>query len=112
MAAKKMKAAVLREFGKPLTIEEKAVPEPGPGEVLVKVKASGLCVSDLHIQDGLIGTVRLPYTPGHEMAGEIAAVGPGVTRVKIGGHRPGLRELPLLSERTNQSLPLLEADWF
>lgn len=39
MAAKKMKAAVLREFGKPLTIEEKAVPEPGPGEVLVKVKA-------------------------------------------------------------------------
>ena len=86
MAAKKMKAAVLREFGKPLTIEEKAVPEPGPGEVLVKVKASGLCVSDLHIQDGLIGTVRLPYTPGHEMAGEIAAVGPGVTRVKIGGH--------------------------
>ena len=86
MAAKKMKAAVLREFGKPLTIEEKAVPEPGPGEVLVKVKASGLCVSDLHIQDGLIGTVRLPYTPGHEMAGEIAAVGPGVTRVKIGDH--------------------------
>ena len=51
MAAKKMKAAGLREFGKPLTIEEKAVPEPGPGEVLVKVKASGLCVSDLHIQD-------------------------------------------------------------
>ena len=45
-----MKAAVLREFGKPLVIEEKPVPKPGPGEVLVKIMASGLCVSDIHIQ--------------------------------------------------------------
>ena len=86
MIPKMMKAAMLREFGKPLTIEEKPVPEPGPGQVLVKVKASGLCVSDLHIQDGLIATVKLPYTPGHEMAGVIAAVGEGVTRVKVGDH--------------------------
>lgn len=86
MVPKTMKAAVLREFGKALSIEEKPVPEPGAGEVLVKVKASGLCVSDLHIQDGMITTVRLPFTPGHEMAGEIAAVGAGVTRVKPGDH--------------------------
>ncbi len=81
-----MKSAILRQFGQPLTIEEKPIPSPGPGEVLVKVCASGLCVSDLHIQDGIIGTVRLPYTPGHEMAGIIAQVGEGVTRVKIGDH--------------------------
>jgi len=81
-----MKSAVLRHFGQPLTIEGKPIPAPGPGEVLVEVRASGLCVSDLHIQDGNIGTVRLPYTPGHEMAGIIAQVGEGVTSVKIGDH--------------------------
>lgn len=81
-----MKAAVLKEFGKPLAIEEKPVPVPGAGEVLVKVMASGLCVSDIHIQDGKINTVRLPYTPGHEMAGIVAEVGAGVTNVKAGDH--------------------------
>ena len=59
-----MRAAVLRGYHEPLQIEEKPIPVPGPGEVLVKVRASGLCVSDIHIQDGKIGTVHLPYTPG------------------------------------------------
>ena len=59
---------------------------PGPGEVLVKVRASGLCVSDIHIQDGKVGTVHLPYTPGHEMAGVIVAVGKGVDSARIGEH--------------------------
>ena len=84
-----MKAAVLKEFGQPLIIEEKPIPKPGPHEVLVKVKASGLCVSDLHIQDGIIKSVKLPFSPGHEMAGVIAGVGEGVTRVKIGDHIVG-----------------------
>lgn len=82
----KMKAAILKEFHQPLVIEEVDVPKPGPGEVLVKVKASGLCSSDLHIQDGKIGTVKLPFTPGHEMAGIIAEVGEGVTNVAVGDH--------------------------
>lgn len=82
----RMKAAVLKEFGKPLVIEDKPIPVPGYGEVLVKVRASGLCVSDIHIQDGKIGTVTLPYTPGHEMAGEIAELGEGVTNVLVGDH--------------------------
>ncbi|MEW6549395.1 MAG: zinc-binding dehydrogenase [Spirochaetota bacterium] len=86
MEKMKMKSAILRHFGRPLEIEEKPIPSPGPGEVLVKVCASGLCVSDLHIQDGIIGTVRLPYTPGHEMAGIISQVGEGVTRVRPGDH--------------------------
>ena len=59
---------------------------PGPGEVLVKVRASGLCVSDIHIQDGKVDTVHLPYTPGHEMAGVIVAVGKGVDPARIGEH--------------------------
>lgn len=82
----KMKAAVLKQFDHPLVIEEKDIPLPKAGEVRVKVMASGLCVSDLHIQDGIINTVRLPYTPGHEMAGIIDAVGEGVTNVKVGDH--------------------------
>lgn len=81
-----MKAAVLKEFGKPLVIEEKDIPSPSRGQVLVKVMASGLCVSDLHIQDGIIKTVHLPYTPGHEMAGIIEAIGEDVDSVKPGDH--------------------------
>lgn len=81
-----MRAAVLRRYHEPLQIEEKPIPVPGPGEVLVKVRASGLCVSDIHIQDGKIGTVHLPYTPGHEMAGVIVAVGKGVDPARIGEH--------------------------
>ena len=81
-----MRAAVLRGYHEPLQIEEKPIPVPGPGEVLVKVRASGLCVSDIHIQDGKNGTVHLPYTPGHEMAGVIVAVGKGVDPARIGEH--------------------------
>lgn len=84
-----MKAAVLKEFGRPLEIVEKPIPVPGPGQVLVQVMASGLCVSDVHIQDGIIGTVHVPFTPGHEMAGVIAQVGEGVTNVKVGQHIVG-----------------------
>lgn len=81
-----MRAAVLRRYHEPLEIVEKPIPQPGPGEVLIQVRASGLCVSDLHIQDGKIGTVHLPYTPGHEMAGVIVAVGEGVPESRIGEH--------------------------
>ncbi len=83
--AKTMKAAVVRAFGKPLTIDEVPIPTPGPGEVLVKVLASGVCHTDLHAADG-DWPVRptLPFVPGHEGAGIVAAVGRGVTRVKEG----------------------------
>ncbi len=81
-----MKAAVLRQFKQSLTIEEKPIPYPSSGEVLVKVCASGLCVSDLHIQDGIIDTVKLPYVPGHEMAGIIVQIGESVTQVNVGDH--------------------------
>jgi propanol-preferring alcohol dehydrogenase len=80
-----MRAAVVRAFGKPLTIEEVAIPTPGPGEVLIKVVASGVCHTDLHAADGDWPVKpTLPFVPGHEGAGIVAGVGPGVTRMKEG----------------------------
>jgi 2-desacetyl-2-hydroxyethyl bacteriochlorophyllide A dehydrogenase len=76
---KTMKAAVLEQFHHDLKIKEIPIPVPGPGEVLVKVRASGLCGTDLHIQEGRLPTVRLPYVPGHETAGEVWETGEGVT---------------------------------
>jgi len=80
-----MQAAVVREFGKPLSIEEIAIPTPGPGEVLVKIRATGVCHTDLHAGDGdwPVKPTR-PFVPGHEGAGIVAAVGPGVTSLKEG----------------------------
>lgn len=81
---KKMKAAILRGFHQDLSIEEVEIPDPGYGDVLVKVRASGLCASDLHIIDGILPTVKTGYIPGHEMAGEIVRLGEGVTSWKVG----------------------------
>lgn len=83
-----MKAAVLRAFHEPLRVEEKPIPRPGPREVLVKVMASGLCLTDVHIQEGVLKTVRLPYTPGHEMAGIVCELGSEVrdAGLKVGAH--------------------------
>lgn len=83
-----MRAAVLREFGKPFSVEEIPTPIPEPGEALVRVMASGLCMTDCHIQDGIISSVRLPYIPGHEMAGVISAFGPNTEApgLAVGDH--------------------------
>ena len=83
--AKTMKAAVVHEFGKPLKIEEVPIPTPGYGEVLIKVKANGVCHTDLHaVQGDWPARPTPPFIPGHEGAGIVAAVGPGVTRFKEG----------------------------
>lgn len=84
-----MKAVVLKEFHKPFVVEELPIPEPGPGEVLIKVMASGLCLTDAHIQDGILKTVKPPYTPGHELAGIVVKLGPGVKGVQVGLHMCG-----------------------
>jgi alcohol dehydrogenase, propanol-preferring len=82
---KTMKAAVVHEFGKPLKIEEVPVPTPGYGEVLIRVMANGVCHTDLHSARGDWPVKpKLPLIPGHEGAGIVAAVGPGVTRFKEG----------------------------
>ncbi|MCZ3380650.1 alcohol dehydrogenase AdhP [Rhizobium sp. AG207R] len=80
-----MRAAIVTEFGKPLSIEYRPVPRPEPGKILVRVKACGVCHTDLHAAEG-DWPVRpsLPFTPGHEVAGIVAAVGAGVTNLKEG----------------------------
>lgn len=82
---KLMKAAVVRSFGKPLTIEEVAIPTPSPGEVLVRIVATGVCHTDLHAADGDWPVKPTPpFIPGHEGTGIVAALGAGVTSLKEG----------------------------
>lgn len=81
----KTKAAVLLEAGKPFEVMELELDGPGPGEVLIKYTAAGLCHSDLHLTDGDLQP-RYPIVGGHEGSGIIEEVGPGVTKVKPGDH--------------------------
>jgi S-(hydroxymethyl)glutathione dehydrogenase/alcohol dehydrogenase len=78
-----MKAAVLREVNKPLSIEEITIDEPGAGQVLVKTAASGVCHSDLHFIEGL-WPIPTPAVLGHEAAGVVEKAGEGVSYVEPG----------------------------
>jgi len=80
-----MKAAVLREVGKPLVIEDLSIGKPGPHEVLVRTAAAGVCHSDLHFIEGSY-TLPLPLVLGHESAGVVEQVGSEVRSVKPGDH--------------------------
>lgn len=79
------RAAVLQAVGEPLAVVELELAPPGPGEVLVHYRASGLCHSDLHVMDGLMAHVT-PVVLGHEGAGIVEEVGAGVSRVGPGDH--------------------------
>lgn len=79
-----MRAAVLHRFGRPLELREVPDPEPGPGEVIVRTRAAGICRTDLKVVDGVIPTVEPPLILGHELAGEVVALGPGVEGVEEG----------------------------
>ncbi|MHA3703808.1 NDMA-dependent alcohol dehydrogenase [Jatrophihabitans sp. YIM 134969] len=81
----KTKAAVVYEAGKPIEIEELELDGPKEGEVLIRYTHAGLCHSDIHIAHGDL-EARLPMVLGHEGAGIIEEVGPGVSRVKAGDH--------------------------
>jgi propanol-preferring alcohol dehydrogenase len=76
-----MKALQLTRWGSPAELREVAMPEPGPGQVLIRVGAAGACHSDLHLMDWPEGQLpwKLPFTLGHENAGWIETLGPGVT---------------------------------
>ena len=83
--AKTMKAGVVRAFGEPLEICDVPVPTPGPGEVLVKMIASGVCHTDLHAAEGDWPVKpALPFIPGHEGAGIVVGLGAGVRDLKEG----------------------------
>lgn len=80
-----MKAAVVRQFRAPLTIEDMTVPTPQAGQILVKYEATGVCHTDLHAANGDWPVKPSPpFIPGHEGVGYVAAVGAGVRRVKEG----------------------------
>ncbi|MCG8462051.1 MAG: alcohol dehydrogenase catalytic domain-containing protein, partial [Holophagales bacterium] len=80
-----MKAAVVRQFGKPLDVCEVPRPEVTPGKILVKIEASGVCHTDLHAARGdWPVNPSPPFIPGHEGVGYVAEVGSGVTFVKEG----------------------------
>ncbi|MBB5778218.1 alcohol dehydrogenase catalytic domain-containing protein [Nonomuraea jabiensis] len=82
-----MRAAVLTGFHAPMEIREVEIADPGPGEVRVQIKASGVCGSDLKAIDGKSPVVReLPFILGHESAGVVESVGAGVTGVRPGDH--------------------------
>jgi D-arabinose 1-dehydrogenase-like Zn-dependent alcohol dehydrogenase len=73
-----MRALELGGVGEPLRLVERPVPEPGPDEIRVRVEACGVCGSDLFLQKGGFGADKLPRVPGHEAAGVVDALGPGV----------------------------------
>jgi S-(hydroxymethyl)glutathione dehydrogenase/alcohol dehydrogenase len=80
----RIRAAVLHEPGRPVTVEEVELDEPKADEVLVRVAAAGVCHSDLHLADGALGPGRWPMVLGHEGAGVVEAVGERVTHVAPG----------------------------
>jgi alcohol dehydrogenase, propanol-preferring len=80
-----MKAAVVRAFGRPLVIEDRPIPGPGPGEVAIRMEASGLCHTDIHAAHGdWPVTPTLSFVPGHEGVGIVYSVGEGVTSAQPG----------------------------
>ncbi|MFZ2782733.1 MAG: zinc-binding dehydrogenase [Rectinemataceae bacterium] len=80
-----MKAFTLERYGEPLTLRDVPDPAPGPDDVIVKVRACGICGTDLKIANGALSSIiRLPHVPGHEISGEIVDVGEAVKNVRIG----------------------------
>ncbi|AOP52912.1 alcohol dehydrogenase AdhP [Brevibacterium aurantiacum] len=80
-----MKAAVVEGFGQDLVVGDNEIPEPGPGQALVKLIASGVCHTDLHAAHGDWPVKpKIPLIPGHEGVGTVEKVGPDVTDVKVG----------------------------
>jgi len=88
----KMKIALVTKAGGDFEVQEREIPQPGPGQVRVRVLACGICFSDHYVKDGLWPGLAYPRSPGHEVAGVIDETGPGVStwkkgqRVGIGWH--------------------------
>lgn len=82
-----MRKMVLEQLGRPLVAETCDPPEPGHGEVRLRVLACGVCRTDLHIVDGELAVRRPRVCPGHEVVGTVEAIGPGVTGVVLGERR-------------------------
>ena len=81
-----MRAVQLIAWERPAELRDVPRPEPGPGEVLLEVRAAGLCHSDLHLMHWPAGTLpyKLPFTLGHEVAGTVAELGEGTDGIRVG----------------------------
>jgi len=80
-----MRAAVVRSFKEPLVIEERPIPDPGPGQIRVRIETSGVCHTDIHAAHGDWPVKpTLPLVPGHEGVGLVDALGAGVDRITVG----------------------------
>src|SRR4051794_12039935 len=79
-----MRAMVIHAAGEALRLEERAVPVPAAGEILIRVRACGVCRTDLHVVDGELPQTRYPVIPGHEIIGEVAALGADVDDFREG----------------------------
>ena len=79
-----MRAVIFEQFGGPVEVRSVADPTPSPGGVVVQVDAPGLCRSDWHAWAGHDDGVALPHVPGHELVGEVVAVGADVRRWHVG----------------------------
>ena len=84
-----MRAMVLARPGEPLQLQQLPTPQPGPGELLLRVTACGICRTDLHVVDGELTEPALPLVPGHQIVGEVEALGAGVSGF-IPGQRVGV----------------------
>lgn len=99
-----MRAAVVTAFGAPLELRQLPVPEPGPGQVLIRVHACGVCHTDLHAVHGdWPDKPSLPRVPGHEAVGEVVQLGEGVTELEVGA-RVGVPWLHWACGRCEQCL--------
>ncbi len=110
----KIRAAVLEEFGRPLNVTEVDLAEPGPGEALVRLRACGICHTDMYSASGVDPSGYAPTVLGHEGAGIVERIGDGVTSVRPGDQvvtlfSPQCREcVHCLSPKTNLCLAIRE----
>ncbi len=81
-----MKAMVLEKYSEKLQLRDLPDLEPGPQDVVVRVRSNGICATDLKMIDGLVSTVTLPHILGHETAGEVSSVGHEVKGLSVGDH--------------------------
>jgi len=78
-----MRAAIIEQFNQPWVLKEQPNPSPGPGQVLIRVRYSGLCGTDVHVHHGYV-PLEPPFVAGHEPVGDIVAIGEGVTDLRVG----------------------------
>src|SRR6201982_244967 len=79
-----MHAQLLTAARRPLVAAKLPAPRPGPGQLLIAVRACGVCRTDLHVVDGELANPKLPIVPGHEIVGRVAAIGAGAAELALG----------------------------